>query len=76
MAILLTARKTNESETQVEYEFGMDEQFDRMLTINKVTGEVSAVDGSVDSSVGMMSVKIKKMSRQTGEYPNSAVYAA
>lgn len=76
MAILITARKTDENAEQVKYEFGLDEQFDRIMTIDKVTGDVVPADGNLDSIAGMMSVKIKKISRATGEFPPGAVYAA
>jgi hypothetical protein len=76
MAILLTARKARETDSEVEYEFGTGEVFDHTLTIDKSTGDVSASHGQLDSSAGMLSVKIKKIFQQRGEYPSSAVYAA
>lgn len=75
MAILITARKVSEDAVIVRYEFGLDERFDRVLTINKASGSVSADDGSLDSVLGMMSVKIKKISRASGEFPRSAIFA-
>lgn len=76
MGMMVTGRKVAESPETVRYEFGFDEDFDRVLTINKDTWEVSPEDGRFDSAVGAIASKIKSSWRERGEFPSGALFAS
>jgi hypothetical protein len=76
MGILVVAGKVEETARHATYEFGLDEQFDRRIRIEKESGEVTTADGNLDVAAGMISVKIKRFLRETGKFPQVAVYAA
>ena len=48
MGMMVTARKVSETAEQIRYEFGFDRQFDRVLTIDKLTWHALPDDGRFD----------------------------
>jgi hypothetical protein len=74
--MVVIGRKVSETETTVRYEFGLDEDVDRLLTIDKRTWDVGPEDGRVDASVGAIASKIKGDWRERGEFPPGAVFAS
>ena len=50
--MMVTGRKVSETADEVRYEFGLDRQFDRVLTIDKNTWQANAEDGCFDSAAG------------------------
>jgi hypothetical protein len=76
MGMMVTGRKVAETQDTVRYEFGLDEEFDRVLTIDKATWEISPDDGRFDSAVGAIASKIKGAWRERGEFPPGAVFAS
>jgi hypothetical protein len=76
MGMMVTGRKVAETATTVRYEFGLDEEFDRVLTIDKETWDVRPEDGRVDAVVGAIASKIKGAWRERGEFPAGAVFAS
>ena len=76
MGMMVTGRKVAETSGTVRYEFGLDEEFDRKLTIDKTTWEISPEDGRFDSAVGAIATKIKGAWRERGEFPSGAIFAS
>ena len=74
--MMVTARKVAEGADEVRYEFGLDRQFDRVLTIDKQTWRASAQDGNFDSAAGMITAKIKRAWEAEGEFPAGAIFAS
>lgn len=74
--MMVTGRKVAETPTTVRYEFGFDEEFDRVLTIDKETWDVKPEDGRVDAAVGAIVSKIKGAWRERGEFPPGAIFAS
>ena len=74
--MMVTGRKVAETADSVRYEFGLDRQFDRVLTIDKNTWDVSPEDGRFDSPAGAVLSKIKKAWEEQGEFPSGVVFAS
>ncbi|MCO8274666.1 hypothetical protein M1L60_29120 [Actinoplanes sp. TRM 88003] len=72
----VAGRKIVESEDEVRYEFGLDRQFDRVLTIDKHTWHVSAEDGQFDSAAGAIASKVKRSWQERGEFPPGVVFSS
>jgi hypothetical protein len=74
-AMMITARKVEDTTTHVRYEYGLADQFDRVLTIDRATGQL--VDPPLgDRVIGKIYVKIKREWEATGEFPNGALFAS
>ncbi|GGK88648.1 hypothetical protein [Mangrovihabitans endophyticus] len=76
MGMMVTGRKVSETPDAVRYEFGLDRQFDRVLTIDKATWQASAEDGRFDSAAGAVVSKIKRAWQEQGEFPPGVVFAS
>jgi hypothetical protein len=74
--MMVTGRKVSETVDEVRYEFGLDRQFDRLLTIDKKTWLASAADGRFDSAAGAVASKIKRAWQEKGEFPPGVVFAS
>jgi hypothetical protein len=74
--MMVTGRKVAETADTVRYEFGLDRRFDRVLTIDKNTWDVSPDDGRFDSPVGAVASKIKRAWEEQGEFPPGVVFAS
>jgi hypothetical protein len=74
--MMVTARKVAEGDVEVEYEFGLDREYDRLLTIDKRTWAARAQDGNFDSAAGMIAAKIKRAWEASGEFPAGAIFAS
>ena len=60
----------------VRYEFGLDRQFDRVLTTDKRTWQADAEDGRFDSAAGAVVSKVKRAWQEQGEFPSGVVFAS
>jgi hypothetical protein len=76
MGMMVVGRKVAETADEVRYEFGLDRQFDRMLTIDKNTWQVAAEDGHFDSAAGAVAGKVKRAWQEHGEFPPGVVFAS
>ncbi|WP_433830540.1 hypothetical protein ACQP2E_11125 [Actinoplanes sp. CA-015351] len=76
MGMMVTGRKVSETPDEVRYEFGLDRRFDRVLTIDKASWEVSPEDGQLDTAAGAVVSKIKKAWREQGEFPPGVLFAS
>lgn len=76
VGMMVTGRKVAETAEVVRYEFGFDNDFDRVLTIDKETWEILPEDGRFDSAVGAIASKIKGSWRERGEFPSGALFAS
>ena len=74
--MMVAGRKVTETADEVRYEFGLDRQFDRILTIDKQSWDVAAEDGRIDSAVGAVASKIKRAWQESGEFPPGVVFAS
>lgn len=77
LAILVYARKLTETSEQITYEFGGDpDAFTRVMTINKATRECHVEDGVDNMLFRKAAGAVFRRLRETGEWPNKAMYAA
>jgi hypothetical protein len=76
VGMMVTGRKVSETAETVRYEFGLDRQFDRVLTIDKETWNAVPDDGLFDSSTGAVLSKIKRAWQDQGEFPPGVVFAS
>jgi hypothetical protein len=74
--MMVTGRKVSETADAVRYEFGLDRQFDRVLTIDKRTWDAVPEDGEFDSPTGAVLSKIRKAWQEHGEFPPGVVFAS
>ena len=74
--MMVVGRKVAETEDEVRHEFGLDRQFDRVLTINKQTWQVATEDGHFDSPAGAVASKIKRSWQDQGEFPPGVVFSS
>jgi hypothetical protein len=74
--MMVAARKAGETPDEVRYEFGLDRRFDRMLTIDKRTGEATPNDGRIDSAAGAIVSKVKRSWQDSGEFPAGVVFSS
>ena len=76
MGMMVVGRKTAETADEVQYEFGLDRQFDRTLRIDKHTWQIAAEDGRIDSAASAVAAKIKRAWQEEGEFPPGVVFAS
>jgi hypothetical protein len=74
--MMVVGRKVAETTNEVRYEFGLDRQFDRVLTIDKQSWQVEAQDGRFDAAAGAVAAKIKRSWQERGEFPPGVVFAS
>ena len=74
--MMVAARKAEETPDNVRYEFGLDRRFDRILTIDKRTGDVTPDDGRFDSVADAIASKVKRSWQDSGEFPACAVFSS
>jgi hypothetical protein len=74
--MMASARKVSETAEQIRYEFGLDRQFDRVLTIDKKTWHAVPEDGIFDSIVGAVVSKIRRAWQERGQFPPGVVFAS
>jgi hypothetical protein len=74
--MMVVGRKVAETADEVRYEFGLDRQFDRLLTIDKQTWQATAEDGRFDSAAGAVTAKIKRSFQERGEFPPGVVFSS
>ena len=76
MGMMVVGRKVAETEDEVQYEFGLDRQFDRTLRIDKHTWQIAAGDGRFDSAASAVVAKIKRAWQEEGKFPPGVVFAS
>jgi hypothetical protein len=74
--MMVVGRKVTETDDAVRYEFGLDRQFDRLLSIDKRTWHAHAEDGNFDAAAGAVASKIKRAWQDTGEFPPGVVFSS
>ena len=73
--MMITARRTEQSPTQVQYAFGFGDDLDQVLTIDTATGELLATTAG-SSVTGKIYLKIKRTWQETGDFPASSMFAS
>lgn len=76
MGMRIVARKIAETPVEARYEFGLDENFNRILVIDKGSWRFSTVDGKSDSITGKICAKIKDTWETDGEFPTGAIFSS
>jgi hypothetical protein len=74
--MMVTGRRVSETAEIVRYEFGLDRQFDRYLTIDKRSWDVVPEDGRFDSPASAVASKIRSAWQEEGEFPLGVVFAS
>ncbi|MBM0275677.1 hypothetical protein [Micromonospora tarensis] len=76
MGMMVTARRVEATSDEVRYEFGLDDKFDRVLTIDPHTLTARVEDGDFNSAAGAITAKIVKAWRSSGEFPTRMLFAS
>ncbi|MFI6256028.1 hypothetical protein ACIBCL_07880 [Micromonospora zamorensis] len=76
MGMMVTARRIEAAGDEIRYEFGFEDRFDRVLTIDPRTLEAGVDDGEFNSAASAITVKIVKAWRSSGEFPATMMYAS
>lgn len=76
MGMMVTARRIAESDSEVRYEFGLDDDFDRLLVIDKQTLQASVGEGDFNSAASAIAAKIVRTWRAKGEFPPGMIFAS
>jgi hypothetical protein len=73
--MMITARRTEQSPTRVQYAFGLGDDLDQRLTIDTATGDLVHTSGN-PSVTGKIYLKIKRAWQETGDFPPGATFAS
>jgi hypothetical protein len=76
MAILIHILRIAEDEQTARYDYGEPGCLDRSLVIDKVTGEISALDGPADAYFMRAAVKVSKAWFDQGQLPRHLMWAS
>ncbi|MER6590371.1 hypothetical protein ABT214_00580 [Micromonospora purpureochromogenes] len=74
--MMVVARRIEAATNEVRYEFGFEDRFDRILTIDPSTLEASVEDGDFNSAASAITAKIVDSWRSTGEFPARMLFAS
>jgi hypothetical protein len=75
MAVLITARMVDESDSQVHYEYTIEGLPPGTIGIDRTTGALIDADPQ-DRAVGKIYMKIKRQWEASGEFPPDATFAS
>ncbi|MEU8153127.1 hypothetical protein AB0B94_05645 [Micromonospora sp. NPDC048986] len=76
MGMMVTARRIEAAADEVRYEFGLNDKFDRILTIDPRTLDARVEDGDFNTAAGAIAAKIVKAWRSSGEFPTRMLFAS
>ncbi|MFC0506650.1 hypothetical protein [Micromonospora costi] len=76
MGMMVAARRVETATSVVRYEFGFEDHFDRVLTIDPTTLEARVEDGNFDSAASAITAKIVNAWRSGGEFPPRIIFAS
>ncbi|MEV5693533.1 hypothetical protein [Micromonospora globbae] len=76
MGMMVVARRVEVATDAVRYEFGFDDRFDRVLTIDPTTLQAGVEDGDFDSAASAITAKIVNLWKSSGEFPPRAIFAS
>ncbi|WP_230689088.1 hypothetical protein [Micromonospora sp. WMMC415] len=74
--MMVAARRVEAAGDEVRYEFGFEDRFDRILTINPDTLEARVQDGDFNSAASAIAAKIVNAWRSSGEFPARMLFAS
>lgn len=74
--MMVAARRVEAAGDEVRYEFGFEDRFDRILTINPHTLEAGVQDGDFNSAASAIAAKIVNAWRASGEFPARMLFAS
>ncbi|MER7418324.1 hypothetical protein ABT346_16330 [Micromonospora peucetia] len=76
MGMMVVARRHEAGGETVRYEFGFEDRFDRVLTIDTTTLEARVEDGDFNSAASAITAKIVSAWRSSGEFPMRVMFAS
>lgn len=76
MGMMVAARRVEAVGAEVRYEFGFEDRFDRVLTIDPSTLEARVEDGDFNSAASAITAKIVNAWRSSGEFPTRMLFAS
>lgn len=76
MGMMVAARRIDGQAGEVRYEFGFDNKFDRVLTIDPRTLEARIEDGDFNAAASAITAKIVNAWRSGGEFPQRMMFAS
>ncbi|WP_405431809.1 hypothetical protein [Micromonospora sp. NBC_00617] len=76
MGMMVAARRIDATAIEVRYEFGFEDRFDRILTIDPSTLEAHVEDGDFNSAASAITAKIVSAWRSSGEFPPRMLFAS
>ncbi|TDB69479.1 hypothetical protein [Micromonospora sp. KC721] len=76
MGMMVVARRVEAPADEVRYEFGFEDKFDRVLTINPSTLETRVDDGDFNTAASAITAKIVNARRSAGDFPARMMFAS
>lgn len=76
MGMMVVARRIAELPDEVRYEFGFEDRFDRVLTIDPSTMEARVEDGDFNAAASAITAKIVNAWRSAGNFPERMMFAS
>ncbi|MGK5740218.1 hypothetical protein [Micromonospora sp. URMC 103] len=76
MGMMVAARRIGSAADAVRYEFGFEDRFDRVLSINPTTLEAQVEDGDFNTAASAIAAKIVNAWRSSGGFPMRIVFAS
>ncbi|TDC41901.1 hypothetical protein [Micromonospora sp. KC213] len=76
MGMMVVARRIEASVDEVRYEFGFEDRFDRVLTIDPHTLEARVQDGDFNAAASAITAKIVNARRSAGDFPERMMFAS
>ncbi|MFG1654496.1 hypothetical protein ACGFIE_31645 [Micromonospora sp. NPDC049275] len=74
--MMVAARRIEADDSEVRYEFGFEDSFDRILLIDARTLEARVGDGDFNAAASAITAKIVKAWRSNGEFPARMIFAS
>ncbi|MEV5821191.1 hypothetical protein AB0L22_18685 [Micromonospora haikouensis] len=75
MGMMIVARRIDAAE-EVRYEFGFEDRYDRLLTIDPCTLEARIDDGDFNPAASATTAKIVDAWRSAGDFPERMMFAS
>ncbi|WP_431974794.1 hypothetical protein [Micromonospora haikouensis] len=76
MGMMIVARRVDAPAEEVRYEFGFEDRYDRLLTIDPCTLEARIDDGDFNPAASAITAKIVDALRSAGDFPERIMFAS
>lgn len=76
MGMMVVARRVEALADEVRYEFGFEDRFDRILSIDRHTLDACVGDGNFNAPASAITAKIINAWRSAGDFPERIMVAS